>query len=251
MSEFLRGKTAVVTGASRGLGKAMATALAREGVQVALVARGVEKLNAAAEEIRAAGGTAEAFPADVTDEAQVVALERAVHERLGAAQILINNAGMNLRKMLVDFTLEEWRRVMDANLTSVFLMCRAFVPGMKGTGYGRILNMASIMSHISMPERTLYSSSKAAVLGLTRALALELAEEGINVIAISPGPFETEINASIWQDPEKNAAFLARVPMKRWGRVPDIGALAVFLCSEAASFMTGSDLLIDGGWTAQ
>lgn len=251
MSDFLRGKAALVTGASRGLGKAMALALAREGVRVALVARDSAKLEAAAGEIRAAGGEAHVFTADVTREEQVLALERSVRESLGPIQILINNAGVNLRKPVTDFTLTEWQSVVDGNLTSVFLMCRSFVPHMKGAGYGRILNLTSIMSHISLPERTAYSASKAGLLGFTRALALELAAENVTVVGISPGPFATDMNAALMNDPEKSAMFLSRIPLHRWGQVEDIGALAVFLCSEAASFITGADIVIDGGWLAQ
>jgi NAD(P)-dependent dehydrogenase (short-subunit alcohol dehydrogenase family) len=160
MSEFLKGKVALVTGASRGLGKAMATRLAREGVRVALVARDRAKLDETAGEIRAAGGEADVFTADLTEEGEVLRLEQEVKAAAGPVQILINNAGVNLRKPVTEFTLEEWRGVIDANLTSVFLMCRAFVPHMKGTGYGRILNLTSIMSHVSLPERTAYSRAR-------------------------------------------------------------------------------------------
>jgi NAD(P)-dependent dehydrogenase (short-subunit alcohol dehydrogenase family) len=180
-----------------------------------------------------------------------VKLERDVTAQLGPIQILINNAGMNIRKNLVDFSLDEWRTVMDTNLTSVFLMCRAFVPHMKGSGYGRILNLTSIMSHISLPGRSAYSSSKTALLGLIRALALELAADGITVNGISPGPFATDMNLPLINNPELNAQFLANLPVGRWGKVEEVGALALYLCSDAAGFITGTDVLIDGGWCAR
>jgi len=163
----LSGKTAVITGASRGLGEAMAKALSEAGAQVALVARDVKRLEAVRDAITERGGTAAFFTGDVTREEDVAALARAVQERFGHAQILINNAGTNLRKDLVDFSLEEFRGVVDSSLISTFLMCRAFVPGMKGTGYGRVVNMASIMGHVSLPGRTPYSSSKAALMRAT------------------------------------------------------------------------------------
>jgi NAD(P)-dependent dehydrogenase (short-subunit alcohol dehydrogenase family) len=140
---------------------------------------------------------------------------------------------------------------MNTNVTSAFLMSRAFVPLMRGHGYGRILNMTSMMSHVSLPGRTAYSASKTALLGFTRSLALELAPEKITVNGISPGVFATEMNTPLLQDPEMSAQFLARIPVSRWGKPDEIGRLAVYLCSEDAGFITGTDIVIDGGWTAQ
>jgi NAD(P)-dependent dehydrogenase (short-subunit alcohol dehydrogenase family) len=251
MSGRLEGKAALITGASRGLGKAMALALAAEGARLALVSRDRERLQQVAEEIWRAGGGAQTFIADVSSEEQVARLEREVAGEYNEIHILINNAGINVRKPLTEFTLEEWRRVVDTNLTSVFLMCRAFVPHMKGGGYGRIINLASIMAHVSIAGRSAYSASKSAILGLTRALALELAGDGITVNSISPGPFATEMNTSLIQDAALNAQFLAKVPLGRWGRVEEVGQLAVYLCTPEAGFITGADLLIDGGWCAQ
>ncbi|HEY3456630.1 MAG TPA: SDR family NAD(P)-dependent oxidoreductase [Bryobacteraceae bacterium] len=251
MSGSLHGKIALITGASKGLGKAMALALSQAGATIALVSRDEGKLQDVKREIESSGGKADVFLADVKDETQVERLEADISKRLGKVQILVNNAGINLRKNLIDFSLSEWQSVLDTNLTSVFLMCRKFVPHMRGTGYGRILNMTSIMSHVSLPQRSAYSASKAALLGLIRALALELAPDGITVNGISPGPFGTEMNQTLMQDPQANAQFLANIPVGRWGKVEEIGALANYLCSEAAGFITGTDILIDGGWCAR
>ncbi len=247
----LSGKKALITGASKGLGKAMALALAQAGAGVALVARDREKLGQVAAEIRGRDGEAEVFPADVTSEEQVQRLAEEVTGRFGGLDILINNAGINIRKPVTELSFEEWKTVLDTNLTSVYLMCHYFVPHMKGRGWGRIINMTSIMSWVALPGRTAYAASKAGLLGFTRALALELADEGITCVGISPGPFATEMNQVLMQDPEVNAQFMARVPLKRWGRVEDIGKLAVYLCSDEAGYITGTDILIDGGWTAQ
>jgi NAD(P)-dependent dehydrogenase (short-subunit alcohol dehydrogenase family) len=247
----LAGRVALITGASRGLGKAIALALATAGARLALVARDASQLSAVAAEARKLGAEAEAFRADIGHESQVLHLEREVIGKFGPVDILVNNAGINIRKPCVDFTLAEWNSILNTNLTSAFLLCRSFVPHMKGRGYGRIINITSIMSHISLPERTAYSASKAGLLGFTRSLALELAREGISVVAISPGPFATEMTEPIMQNPEKSELFMSHTPMRRWGDPKDIGQLAVFLCSQNASFITGSDILIDGGWCAE
>lgn len=235
----------------------MAIALAEAGATVVLAARDLEKLKESAalvkqaREAKQAGGEVEVHKVDVTKEDEVAQLAADVKARFGHADILINNAGMNLRKPITDFTLEEWNRVIDANLTSVFLMSRAFVPLMKGRGYGRIINMTSIMSHVSLPERTAYSSAKAGLLGFTRALALELAPEKISVVGISPGVFDTEMNQAARNDPARYATFTARIAAGEWGKPEDVGALARYLCSDAAGYITGQDIVIDGGCIVQ
>lgn len=247
----LRDKVAIVTGASKGLGKAIAVTLGRAGASIALVSRDGERLKGVMDEVKNAGGNARVFTADVSDEKQVRQLESDVLEAFQSVHILVNNAGMNLRKDLVDFTLEEWRTVLDTNLTSVFLMCRSMVPHMKGRNYGRIINLASIMGHVSIAGRSAYSASKSALLGLTRALALELAANSITVNSISPGPFATEMNTGLIQNAELNQQFISKIPLGRWGRVEEVGDLALYLCSETAGFITGTDIVIDGGWIAQ
>jgi NAD(P)-dependent dehydrogenase (short-subunit alcohol dehydrogenase family) len=247
----LDGRVAVVTGASKGLGRQMAGALASAGATVALVARSGELLEGVRAEITSRGGKAYAFVADISNEAEVAAVAGDIRRHAGIPDILINNAGINIRKPLHEFTLEEWRRVMATNVDGVFLCTRAFVPGMIEKKFGRVINMASTMAHVSLPQRAAYSASKFAVLGMTKALALDLAPYNITANAISPGPFATEINRALVQDPVQFADFTAKVPLGRWGKLEEIGALVVFLSSDASSFITGTDIVIDGGWTAQ
>jgi NAD(P)-dependent dehydrogenase (short-subunit alcohol dehydrogenase family) len=251
MEKELRGKLALITGASKGLGKAMALALAEAGADLILVSRNRELLEETAVAARASGSQAECFAADVSSEEQVRELEQKVRNRHGQLDILINNAGINVRKPITEFSLAEWKGVLETNLVGAFLMCRSFVPLMKGRGYGRIINLTSIMSHVALAGRTAYAASKAGLLGFTKALALELAPEGITVNGVSPGPIGTEMNAVLMQTPELNQQFVSRIPLGRWGRVEEVGGLVRYLCSPAAGFITGTDLVIDGGWCAQ
>ncbi len=243
---MLSDRVAVISGASRGLGRAMAVSLSARGARVALVGRIPETLEAVAAEVPGS----RAFVADVSREEDVLQLAFEVEQHLGKAQILINNAGVALRRNLTDTTLDEWQAVQNANLTSAFLMSRTFIPHMKSIGSGRIIHIASIMSHVALPQRAGYASSKAAMLGLTRVTALELAKDNITVNAICPGWFETEMTSALQKEPETNAQIMAKVPMGRWGRPEEIGALAAYLCSDEAGFITGTDIVIDGGWSA-
>ena len=247
----LAGKVALVTGASRGLGKSMAIALGEAGASLALVSRDEESLREVSKEAGTLGVVSETFQADVSREQDVEHLREATIKRFGEVNILVNNAGVNIRKPITEFTTGEWRSVIDTNLIGPFLMCRAFVPHMKGRGYGRIINTTSTMSHVATANRTAYAASKAGLLGFTKALAIELAPEGITVNGISPGWFETELTKPIWSNPEANENLISRIPLGRWGDVKDVAKLAVYLCSEDASYITGTDILIDGGYVAQ
>jgi NAD(P)-dependent dehydrogenase (short-subunit alcohol dehydrogenase family) len=249
--KFLQGKVAIVTGASRGIGRAIALALGGAGARLALTGRAQDKLTETQRLARELGAEAETYICDVRDETQVKLLADSVVQRFGAVHILVNNAGTAIRKKIHEFTLEEWRTVMDTNLTGPWLMCRHFIPHMKGRGYGRIINLTSIMAHVSSEGRGIYSTSKHGVLGLTRGLALELADDNITAVAISPGFIATDLTAPLRADPAKNAALMAQTPLKRWGQPNEIAALALYICSDAAAFMTGNDVLIDGGWCAQ
>jgi NAD(P)-dependent dehydrogenase (short-subunit alcohol dehydrogenase family) len=249
--KFLQGKVAVVTGASRGLGRAMALALGDSGARLALVGRNRDKLLETRKLAAEIGAESEIFITDVRDEAQVAKLEKDVIARFGGAHILINNAGTAIRKNIADFSLDEWKTVTDTNLTGVFLISRAFIPHMKKAKWGRIINMTSVMAHIGSAGRGAYCASKAGLLGLTKCLALELVNDGITVVAISPGFYETDLTAPLRADSQKNAALMAATPAGRWGKPDEIGGLARYICSDLTGFMTGTDILMDGGWVAQ
>ena len=248
---FLQGRVAVVTGASRGLGKPIAESLAAAGVSVALVARNRELLESVASGIRGNGGVAEVIVTDVCEQAAVAELSPRVNEKLGECDILVNNAGINIRKAIDEFTLDEWNHLITTNLTGPFLMCNAFVPAMKKKGFGRVINVASILSHISKPKLAGYSATKAGLLGMTKGLALELALYNVTVNAISPGAFATDMNREIRDDPALNKRFMEGVPLKRWAKPEEIGPLAAYLCREEAEFITGTDIVIDGGLIAE
>ena len=248
----LDNRVAVVTGAAQGLGKAMAEALAEAGAQVAIVDLQKDRAATISAELQAnTGRTCRSYACDVTNLAQVEELVAQVIADFGQIDILINSAAIIIRKIIEDLSVQEFRQVQDTNVTGTWLMCRAVVPHMKARRYGRVINMGSILSLVSLPERTAYATSKGAVLQLTRTLAIEWAPHNIAVNAMLPGPFGTELNRALLDDPEAYQAFVSQIPLGRWGEMHEIGGLAVFLASDAASFVTGAGISIDGGWTAR
>ncbi|MCW5622477.1 MAG: SDR family oxidoreductase [Burkholderiales bacterium] len=249
--KFLQGKVAVVTGASRGIGRATALALAGAGARLVLTGRDRAKLEESLKLVREQGTEAEMYLCDVRDEVQVRQLADEVAKRFGKVHVLVNNAGTAIRKNVIDFSMEEWRGLIDTNITGVFLMCKYIVPLMKGQGYGRIINLTSIMAHVTTTGRGVYSATKHAVAGLTKALALELVDDKITCVAISPGFIATDLTAPLRADPARNEALMAQTPLRRWGQPEEIASLALYICSDQAAFMTGNDVLMDGGWCAQ
>jgi NAD(P)-dependent dehydrogenase (short-subunit alcohol dehydrogenase family) len=246
----LDGRVALVTGGGRGLGSVIATALAQAGADVALVSRSAASCEAAATEITSSTGRrAAVFAGDVTVLADVERIVRSAENDLGPIDILVNNAGVNIRGQVDQLTESDWDAVIDTNLKGPFLVARAIGPGMAERGWGRIINLASVMATIALAGRAPYCSSKAGVLGLTRVLALEWAGRGVTVNALCPGVFGTDMNRPLMDDPVKYKEFMSRVPMGRWGELPELAGAALFLASPAASYMTGSALYVDGGWT--
>ncbi len=248
----LDGRKALVTGGTKGLGRAIADALAEAGADVAVSARDGEAAARVAREIGAANGRKTlGIAADVSVAAQVDALVGKVVESLGGLDILVNNAGINIRGPIEQLAESDWDAVIDTNLKGPWLCCRAAAKVMKARKWGRVINVSSMLGEISMPGRTPYASSKGGLTLLTKTLALEWASDGINVNALCPGPFATEINTPLLNDPAAKAQMQANVPLARWGDPAELGPAAVFLASEASSFMTGATLFIDGGYTAR
>ena len=247
----LDGRAAIVTGGSKGGGRAGGGARAGAGADVVVTSRHLDEAEDAAAEIRRSGRRALALTADVRDAVAADGMARRAFEEFGRVDILVNNAGINPRGPALELTEAQWHECLETNLTGPWLCSRAVAPYMIERKWGRIINMGSMLSFVTIPGRTPYASSKGGLVMLTRTLALEWAEHGITCNAICPGPFETEINRSLMQDPAAYQAFLAKIPLGRWGQPEELGGLAIFLASEASAFMTGAALVIDGGWTCQ
>ena len=239
------GRVALVTGASQGIGRACAAELARGGATVALAARNAEKLTAVAEEIRAAGGTAEVFALDIADESSIRSCATAVLERLGRVEILVNNAGITRDGLAMRMKRADWDDVLSTNLTGAFLMTQALLPQMLKLRWGRILNMTSVVGEAGQAGQANYAASKAGLIGLTKSLARELASRTITVNAIAPGYIETAMTGALNDD--QRSAMLSIVPLGRAGTEADVAHAVRFLASEEAGYITGHTLDVNGG----
>ena len=247
----LDGRVAIITGGSKGLGKSMALGLAQAGATTVICSRHQDDCELVADEITAQTGQESLGMAmDVTSEDDVDRAFKGVVEKFGQLDVLINNAGINIRNPIEELTLEEFRQVMDTNLTGSWLCCRAAASVMKERRKGSVINIGSTLSFIGVEERTPYCSSKAGVLGLTRVLALEWASSGVRCNAICPGPFLTELNKPLLEEPAKVKNIIGRTALNRWAELHEIRGAALFLASDASSYVTGSALLVDAGWTA-
>lgn len=246
----LTGQTALVTGGSRGIGRATAMMLAEAGADISLVSRDIEACERVVREINdRTGRRAVAFECDVSIPEPVEFAVKSTLDYMGKIDILINNAGINIRTPIDKLTLDELRRIFDINVFGAFLFSRSVAAHMKTRRSGRIINIGSVTADFPRSEQGAYSSSKAALHSLTKTMAIEWAPYNVTVNAIAPGPVNTELNSDIRQVPELFARFLERVPLKRWSDPEEIGALAVYLASDASRFMTGSIVKIDGGVT--
>jgi 2-dehydro-3-deoxy-D-gluconate 5-dehydrogenase len=247
----LTDRIALVTGGNGGIGLGMARGLGQAGATVLVVGRNAEKSAAALRELQSLGIRAESLPCDVTDEAAVQRLFAQVQDRHGRLDILVNNAGSTVRKPPQDFTLDEWKQVMDVNLTSAFLCSRAAYPLMVKAGRGKVINIGSIMSIFGAPYAPAYCASKGGIVQFTKSLALAWAKDNIQANTVLPGWIETELTAGAKaQVPGLNERVLARTPAGRWGQPQDLAGIAVFLASAASDFVTGTAIPVDGGYAA-
>jgi len=247
----LNGKSAVIFGGNRGLGLEMAKALSEAGADVCIASRTEEINSSALSLLSSYSNRSISHRCDVTVEEDIYKTIQVTEEHFGKIDILIYSAGINVRGRIEDLSLDDFNKVQQVNVTGAWLACKAVVPVMKKNGYGRIILMGSIFSVTAMADRTPYAISKGAILQLTRSLAIEVARANITVNAILPGPFATEMNLPIMNDPEKFQSFMSKIPMGRWGELNEIGGVALFLSSQASSFITGSAISVDGGWVAQ
>ncbi|MBI4601362.1 MAG: SDR family oxidoreductase [Planctomycetes bacterium] len=248
----LDGRVALVTGGSRGLGRSIAEGLASAGADVVLCSRKPEEAAAAAREIAASTGRkALGLGCDVTREEDVTALVERTFAGMGRIDILVNNAGINIRGPIEELSAADFRQVLETNAVGPWLASRAVLPVLRAAGWGRIINVASVLSAIALPNRSPYAASKGAVAMLTKVLALECAPQGITVNAICPGPFLTEMNAGIKDSPDTTRSVVGGTALGRWGELHEIQGAAIYLASPASSYVTGSLLFVDGGWTAR
>jgi NAD(P)-dependent dehydrogenase (short-subunit alcohol dehydrogenase family) len=246
----LAGRTAVVVGGTSGIGRALAYGLADAGADVVATGRRRELVDEVAKEIEARGQRTLRQPADVTDRASLEKLLQACVSSFGRVHILVNCAGKTKRVPTLEMTEEQWDDIIETNLNGTFRACQVFGRHMVAERYGRIVNIGSLASFVGLHEVAAYTASKSGVAGLTRALAVEWAPHGVCVNAIAPGVFRTELNQKLLDGTDRGRELLARTPMKRWGKVEELAGAAVFLASDAASFVTGEVLTVDGGFLA-
>jgi NAD(P)-dependent dehydrogenase (short-subunit alcohol dehydrogenase family) len=246
----LKNKTALVIGGTSGIGLALAKGLAIAGADVVTTGRRGDLVRAATQEIQALGRRSLEITCDVTDEATIQHLLEATREAFGDVHILVNCAGRTKRTPTLDLSDAEWNSILETNLNGTLRACRVIGRHMVERGYGRIINIASLSSFVALYEVAAYSASKAAVASLTKSLAIEWAQHNVCVNAIAPGVFRTDLNAALLDGTERGKEFLLRTPMRRFGKVEELVGAAVFLASEAASFVTGHTLIVDGGFLA-
>ena len=245
----ITGRVAVVTGASKGLGRAMSLGLGKAGADLVLCGRNVEELGEVAGGIQKLGRRAMAVRTDVLQSKSVDAMVSEAIGEYGRIDILVNNAGVNVRKPVVEFTEEDWDLVLNTNLKGYFLVARAVARQMIAQQSGKVINIASILGSVALPNQVAYASSKGGVIQMTKVMALEWATHNIHVNAIAPTYFETPLVAALRNDPERYQFIMERTPMKRWGKPEELEGIVIFLASRASDFITGQTIFIDGGWT--